>query len=110
MRRKIEAFKIFSQKIGKGMHVEWRETKEIPLLLWRREYRKAGEQVLDICKMAGLGIVWVVPGGAVISAMIVRFYEKARPSAFREEEETDVKTEVSTDNENDRLKNPVQPH
>jgi hypothetical protein len=68
------------------MHVEWRETKEIPSLLLRKEYKKAGVQVLDICKMAGLGIVWVIPGGAVITAFIVKFSYRMRPSAFQSEE------------------------
>jgi hypothetical protein len=86
MKKKIDSFKAFSQKLGKGMHVEWRETKEIPSLLLRKEYKKAGAQVLDICKMAGLGIVWVIPGGAVITAFIVKFSYQVRPSAFQPEE------------------------
>lgn len=88
MKKKIESFKTFTKKMGKGMHVEWRETKEIPSLILRREYRKAGAQVVDICKMVGLGIVWVVPGGAVITAFIVKFSHKARPSAFQSDEQT----------------------
>jgi len=88
MKKKIESFKTFTKKMGKGMHVEWRETKEIPSLIMRREYRKAGAQVVDICKMVGLGIVWVVPGGAVITAFIVKFSHKARPSAFQSDEQT----------------------
>jgi hypothetical protein len=86
MKKRIDSFKVFSQKLGKGMHVEWRETKEIPSLLLRKEYKKAGAQVLDICKMAGLGIVWVIPGGAVITAFIVKFSYRMRPSAFQPEE------------------------
>ncbi len=83
MRRRFRSFRVFVRFIGRGMAVEWRETKEIPLLLWRREYRKAGAQVADICKMAGLGMVWIVPGGAVLSAAIVKFSHRARPSAFQ---------------------------
>jgi len=66
------------------LHVEWKETVEIPKLLKNKEYKKAGHQVLDIFKMTGLGIVWVVPGGAVLTAVIIKFSHKARPSAFRE--------------------------
>ena len=88
MKKKIESFKSFTRKIGKGMHVEWRETKEIPSLILRREYKKAGAQVVDICKMVGLGIVWIIPGGAVLTAFIVKFSCKARPSAFQSNEET----------------------
>lgn len=83
MRRRFRSFRLFVRFLGKGMAVEWRETKEIPLLLWRREYRKAGAQVADICKMAGLGMVWIVPGGAVLTAAIVKLSHRARPSAFQ---------------------------
>jgi len=83
MKRKLRSLKRFTKEIGQGMHVEWRETKEIPSLLLRGEYRRAGAQVADICKMVGLGIIWVVPGGAVMTAFIVKFSHKARPSAFQ---------------------------
>ena len=73
----------FTRRIGRGMHVELKETIEIPSLLVRKEYKKAGAQVVDIFKMTGLAVVWVVPGGAVITAMILKFSHKARPSAFR---------------------------
>jgi len=72
--------------LGRGLHIEWQETKEIPSLLLKREYKKAGAQVVDICKMAGLGIIWVIPGGAVLTAFIVKVSHKARPSAFQNEE------------------------
>lgn len=36
--------------------------------------------------MIGLGVVWVVPGGAVITAVIVKYSHKARPSAFHSKE------------------------
>ena len=72
--------------LKKGIYIEWQETKEIPSLLLKREYRKAGAQVVDICKMAGLGIIWVIPGGAVLTAFIVKVSHKARPSAFQDED------------------------
>ncbi|QOR61454.1 hypothetical protein ACM66Z_08400 [Sulfurovum sp. ST-21] len=90
MKKKIDSFRHFTKEIGKGMHVEWKETKEIPSLLLKREYKKAGAQVVDICKMAGLGIVWVLPGGAVITAFIVKFSHKARPSAFQSEKKPET--------------------
>jgi hypothetical protein len=90
MKKKIESFKSFSRQIGRGMHIEWQETREIPSLLASRQYRKAGEQIADICKMAGLGIIWVIPGGAVITAFLVKFSCKIRPSAFREEKEKQI--------------------
>ena len=84
MKRRVDSFKRFAEKIKRGMYVEWKETKEIPSLLLRREYKKAGAQVIDICKMAGLGVVWVIPGGAVMTAFIVKFSHRIRPSAFQE--------------------------
>ena len=37
--------------------------------------------------MTGLTIVWIVPGGAVLTAMILKFSHKSRPSAFQDSEE-----------------------
>ncbi len=86
MKKRIHDFKKFSRRIGRGMHVEWKETIEIPSLLVKKEYKKAGAQVVDIFKMAGLTVIWVVPGGAVITAMILKISHKARPSAFHPQE------------------------
>ena len=44
--KRIQNLKKFTRHIGRGMHVELKETIEIPSLLIRREYRKAGAQVL----------------------------------------------------------------
>jgi len=82
MKHRIRKFRTFSRKIGRGLHVEWKETIEIPKLLKDKEFKKAGEQVLDICKMGTLTVIWVIPGGAVLIAVILRFSHKARPSAF----------------------------
>jgi len=92
MKRRIQNLRKFTRRIGRGMKVELKETIEIPSLLIRREYKKAGAQVVDIFKMTGLAVVWVVPGGAVLTAVILKFSHKMRPSAFRskEEEETFV--------------------
>jgi len=59
-----------------------KETIDIPKHIKNREYKKAGAQVVDIFKMAGLTVVWLSPGSAVITAMIVKFSYKARPSVF----------------------------
>ncbi len=87
MKHRIHRLRKFSRRIGRGLHVEWKETIEIPKLLKNREYKKAGDQVFDICKMAGLSVVWVIPGGAVLTAIIVKYSHKARPSAFHPIEE-----------------------
>jgi len=97
MKKRIRNLRTFSRRLGKGMHIEWKETIEIPSLLMNKEYKKAGAQVVDIFKMAGLTVVWVVPGGAVITAMILKFSHKARPSAFHPKE---GKAEVPEEKEN----------
>ena len=91
MRHRIRKFRTFSRRIGRGLHVEWRETVEIPKLLKEKEFKKAAEQVFDICKMAGLTVVWVIPGGAVLTAIILKFTHKARPTAFRNSEDAEKK-------------------
>lgn len=79
----IHKFTTFTKKIGQGIHVEFKETIEIPSLIRKKEYRKAGYQVVDIFKMAGLTIIWVIPGGGVVIAMILKLSHKSRPSAFQ---------------------------
>ena len=91
MKKHLHKFTTFSRRIGKGLNVEFKETIEIPALIKRKEYKKAGLQVVDVFKMVGLTVVWVVPGGAVITAMIVKFSDKSRPSAFREPKNEDQK-------------------
>jgi len=87
MKHRIRRFGKFSRRIGRGLHVELKETIEIPKLLKNKEYKRAGDQVLDICKMTILTVVWVVPGGAMLTAVILKFSHKARPSAFHPAEE-----------------------
>jgi hypothetical protein len=74
----------FTAGLHKGLRVEWRETRAIPGQLLRGEFRKAGEQVADLGRMGFLTVLWVLPGGAVISGVLVKFFRRIRPSAFRE--------------------------
>jgi len=97
MKHRIHKFRKFSRRIGRGLHVELKETIEIPKLLKNREYKKAGAQVLDIGKMAGLTVVWVVPGGAVLTAVILKFSHKARPSAFHSVEEQEDESSLPSE-------------
>ncbi|AKF24793.1 hypothetical protein YH65_04895 [Sulfurovum lithotrophicum] len=83
MKKHIKKFTVFSKNIGKGLNVEFKETIEIPSLIRRKEYKKAGAQVVDLFKMTGLTIVWIIPGGAVLTTMILKFSHKSRPSAFQ---------------------------
>jgi len=100
LKKRIRRFTKFSKKIGKGLHVEMKETIDIPKHIKNREYKKAGAQVVDIFKMVGLTVIWVIPGGAVITAMIVKFSHKARPSAFHPEtieDESSVSKDINKD-------------
>lgn len=95
VKKYMKRFTRFSRKIGHGLNIEFKETVAIPSLLKQKEYKKAGEQVLDIAKMVGLTVVWVVPGGAVITTMILKFSHKSRPSAFRTKEQAEEKEHTS---------------
>jgi len=69
-----------------GLKQEYKETKNIPKNIKNREYKKAVEQVGDISKMTFLSVLWVLPGGGVVSAALVKIFKNIRPSAFREKE------------------------
>ena len=90
MKKHIYRLGSFTKMIGKGMHVEFKETVEIPSLLRKGEFKKAGSQIADIFKMAGLTAIWVVPGGAVITSIILKFSYKARPSAFHPDHQAET--------------------
>ncbi|MFT7824243.1 MAG: hypothetical protein ABXS92_05720, partial [Sulfurimonas sp.] len=78
---------VFVEKMKRGVHIEYQETVEIPRLLKQREYKKAGAQVLDIVKISGLVVLWVVPGGGFIVATVLKVSRKIRPSAFQNDKE-----------------------
>ena len=88
MKKHISKLTKFTKTISKGLNIEIMETIEIPSLIRKKEYKKAGYQVIDLFKMTGLTIVWIVPGGAVITTMILKYSHKSRPSAFQDKEET----------------------
>jgi len=72
--------------MGHGLKLEYKEIKDIPKHIKNREYKKAAEQVGDIGKMTFLSVLWILPGGGVVSGIIVKFFKKMQPSAFMEEE------------------------
>ena len=72
--------------MGYGLKQEYNETKDIPKHIKNKEYQKAVEQVGDLGKMTFLSALWILPGGGVVSGVIVKYFKKIRPSAFREEE------------------------
>jgi hypothetical protein len=79
----LQRFRAFADGLKHGMKVEWHETRAVPGQLLRGEFRKAGEQVADLGRMSFLALLWVLPGGAVISAFVVKVFHRIRPSAFR---------------------------
>ena len=79
----MKKIKRFASKMKKGLAIEARETIEIPIHIKNGQFKKAGEQVGDLFKMAGLGVVWVIPGGGVLVAVVLKVFHKSRPSAFR---------------------------
>ncbi len=81
----IHKLKKFSKRVGHGLKQEYKETKDIPRHIKNKEYKKAAEQVGDIGKMTFLSTLWVLPGGGVLSGVLVKYFKKMRPSAFRED-------------------------
>lgn len=73
--------------MGHGLKQEYKETKDIPKHIKNKEYQKAVEQVGDLGKMTFLSALWILPRGGVISGVIVKYFKKIRPSAFRGGEE-----------------------
>ena len=82
----IHKLKQFSKKMHHGLKQEYQETKDIPKHIKNREYKKAAEQVGDITKMTFLSALWVLPGGGVVSATLIKVFKNIRPSAFREKD------------------------
>ena len=72
-----------------GLKQEYGETKDIPKHIKNKEYKKAAEQVGDIGKMTFLSTLWVLPGGGVLSGVLVKYFKKMRPSAFREDRDNE---------------------
>ena len=83
----IHKLKHFTKKIHKGLKQELQETKDIPKHIKNKEFDKATEQIGDIGKMTFLSTLWILPGGAVMSGFLVKYFKKMRPSAFREKED-----------------------
>lgn len=82
---------IFVERMKRGLHIEYKETVEIPSLIRQGQYKKVGAQVFDIVKMSGLVVLWVLPGGGVITAAILKTSGHFRPSAFQEKKKEVIK-------------------
>ena len=82
----VHKLKKFSKHMRHGLKQEYQETKDIPKHIKSKEYKKAAEQVGDIGKMTFLSVLWILPGGGILSGILVKFFSKIRPSAFCDEE------------------------
>jgi len=80
----IQKFKKFTKKIGTGLKQEYHETKQIPKQLKEKRYKEVAIQVGDLGKMIIISAMWILPGGGVISAFVIKFTNKIRPSAFQD--------------------------
>lgn len=85
-RRTKKKLMIFTERLRRGLYIEAKETVEIVPLIKKREYKKAGSQVVDIMKMGVLVAIWIMPGGSIVSAFILKTLKTARPSAFQKKE------------------------
>jgi|TARA_B110000014_G_scaffold260750_2_gene251137 Mg2+/Co2+ transporter CorC len=71
---------------------EIQESKELVVLLKESATRKLNEeekskvkeQLLDICKSIPAFAVFMLPGGALLLPLLIKFIPKLLPSAFRE--------------------------
>jgi hypothetical protein len=82
-RAPLQRFRTFADGLKHGMKVEWHETRAVPGQLLRGEFRKAGEQVADLGRMGFLAVLWILPGGALLSGFVIKVFHRIRPSAFR---------------------------
>jgi len=71
---------------------ELQESKELVILLKKstsqklteEEKGKVKEQLLDICKSIPAFTVFMLPGGALLLPLLIKFIPNLLPSAFRE--------------------------
>ena len=71
---------------------EIQESKELAILLKESTTRKLGdkekekvkEQLLDICKSILSFAIFMLPGGALLLPLLIKFIPNLLPSAFRE--------------------------
>ena len=80
------------EKNKKSLLQEVQESKELVLLLKdsttrklnKEEKEKVKEQLLDICKSIPTFTVFMLPGGALLLPLLIKFIPNLLPSAFRE--------------------------
>lgn len=80
------------EKNKNSLFQEIEESKELVFLLKESTHRKLNneekekvkEQLLDICKSIPAFTVFMLPGGAILLPLLIKFIPKLLPSAFRE--------------------------
>lgn len=80
------------EKNKKSLLKEIEESKELIFLLKESSQRKLNneekekvkEQLFDICKSIPAFTVFMLPGGAILLPLLIKFIPKLLPSAFRE--------------------------
>jgi len=83
MKKKI---KDFTEKIGKGLAQEFKETIEIPKQIKAKNFKAVKQQFADILKMIVLGLIWLIPAGMALSTFLIKYSDKMRPTSFRDKE------------------------
>lgn len=81
------------EKNKKSLVQEIEESKELLYLLkesairslTEEEKNKVKEQLLDICKSIPAFTVFMLPGGALLLPLLIKFIPNILPSAFRED-------------------------
>ena len=77
---------------SKRLYQELKDSKELMVLLTQstqrdlnpREQKKVQEQLLDIFKSIPSLAIFLLPGGALLLPLVVKFIPKLLPSAFDE--------------------------
>ena len=76
----------------KRLHQELKDSKELMVLLSQstkrnlsdEEHKKVQEQLLDIFKSIPSLAIFMLPGGALLLPLVIKFIPKLLPSAFDE--------------------------
>lgn len=89
----VEEIKESLHKNKKRLAKEIQQSKELVHLLSKSTYKKLSEeekdkvktQLLDICKAIPALAVFMLPGGALLLPLLIKFIPDILPTAFREE-------------------------
>ena len=89
----VEEIKDSIQKNKKRLAKELKESKELVVLLKKSTHKKLSEeekskvktQLLDICKGIPAFVVFMLPGGALLLPLLIKFIPDILPSAFQED-------------------------